>query len=248
MYSNSEEIFRALKSILKARKITYKSLGTSLQISEAGIKKMFLAQDCSISRLSEICNAMGITLNDLVSVAKKLPVRVVELKTSQADFLVKNPHYWNFFRKLAHEKLTVNEIAELYCLDKVTVRRYLKKLDELGLIEIHPGDRILINMPSLSKVKMQNSGLQKMMKDDGIKFIREIDLEKEHHSLGMINFTLSEPKMKKFFLELFDLIDSYYLQSDIELSLFDKRDLQKMNLLVAIGNHSFTREVIPLKQ
>ncbi len=61
------ELFELLKSVLKARRMTYAGLAKRLGLSEPTIKRIFAERDCKLSRMNEICAALELTFDDMVS-------------------------------------------------------------------------------------------------------------------------------------------------------------------------------------
>lgn len=68
------EIFEILKSVLRARRMTYAELGKQLDTSEPTIKRLFASRDCKISRLSEICAILDLSLDDVVAQASRVEI------------------------------------------------------------------------------------------------------------------------------------------------------------------------------
>jgi len=66
----SFEVTRALKNALKAKGKTYREVAEHIGVSEQTIKRLFREKDCSISRIHEICLAIGISIYDLFSFAQ----------------------------------------------------------------------------------------------------------------------------------------------------------------------------------
>lgn len=246
MSTSSNEIFFALRQICKAKGITYRDLGKSLKISEAGVKKMFQSQDCSISRLSQICGALGIPTGTIFNMAQNFPLPEIELSRSQSDFLAKNPHYFNFFQKLVFERLTVSEIAGAHGLSEKSVRRYLKKLEEMGLIEVHPKDRIKTTFSSPSRIRINGQPLNQLRKKNIFNFINNMHGERENQVLGTVHFKLSANTAKKFRSELLDVVSKYYVQSEIEQNMAKRFELEPVNLVLAMAPHALVGDIINL--
>lgn len=141
---NESQLFiEELKAILKARGITYLSLAEKLSVSESTIKRTLTSQKITLERLEEICQAAGLSLFELASMVKK-PVKetrhIYTLK--QERFLAKNPRYLAYFDLLIRHG-SVSKVKKIRpSLKDKDVKAYLKKLDALGLIEWHPGDKV----------------------------------------------------------------------------------------------------------
>lgn len=134
-------ILSELKSLLKARGITYAEIATNLGVSESTIKRTLTSQKITLERLEEICQAAKVSLFELIGMTKKPDEKTRHLYTmKQERFLSKNPKYLAFFDLLIRNG-SLEKVKKIRPhLKQKTIHMYLKKLDELGLIEWHPGD------------------------------------------------------------------------------------------------------------
>ena len=136
-------IVNQLKGILKSRGITYASIAKKLRVSESTIKRTLTNQKITLERLEEICQAAQISLIELIGLTKKPEVNTRHLYTlKQEKFLAKNPKYLAFFDLLIRNG-SLQKVKKIRPNIKLkTVNMYLAKLDEIGLIEWHPRDKI----------------------------------------------------------------------------------------------------------
>ena len=63
-------ILEVIKGELKKRRMTYANLATELSMSESGVKKLLSSNDCTYSRLNEISDVIGISVNKIIEKAK----------------------------------------------------------------------------------------------------------------------------------------------------------------------------------
>ena len=131
------QIFEALKAFLREKKLTYRDISQRLALSEASVKRIFSLRDCDLTRLAAICEAAGTSLIELATVAGEVKAKTYTLPPLAAEFFADNMGYFVFFRELSAGK-TPAEIAAEAGLDQRSVNRYLKTLEELGLIERLP--------------------------------------------------------------------------------------------------------------
>ena len=61
-----EPAFDRLKQALKTRGLSYRQLAERLGVSEPTVKRLFIDQDCKLSRLAEICAVLDIALSDIL--------------------------------------------------------------------------------------------------------------------------------------------------------------------------------------
>jgi transcriptional regulator with XRE-family HTH domain len=73
------EILAALKRALKARGMTYRDLAKALSMSESGVKKWLTSKDCSLGRVLAACEAIGVSLEDLLRESAAPPGAPVDL-------------------------------------------------------------------------------------------------------------------------------------------------------------------------
>jgi len=78
----------ALKKCLKEQHITYRDLAKSLDVSEPSIKRIFASQAFTLERVVQICDVLGITLTELVSIASTLKPKIRTLTWAQEESLV----------------------------------------------------------------------------------------------------------------------------------------------------------------
>ncbi|HLE11514.1 MAG: hypothetical protein A2504_05855 [Bdellovibrionales bacterium RIFOXYD12_FULL_39_22] len=139
---NSKQLFVVLKQVLKSRKITYRMLCEKSSFSESTLKNMFHANNMSIDRLLEICQLADISFPDLVNLANKEDANDFSFNILQETFFAKNPHYYYFFRECFFEKKDLEQIKKEYKLSDKSVLKYILGLEKLGLLEVHPGNRL----------------------------------------------------------------------------------------------------------
>ncbi len=243
MSPSSEQIFFTLKQILRSKKVSYRDLGYSLKLTEAGVKKMFLARDCTVSRMAQICDAIGISTADLFESFLKLPIREMNLSLSQSEFFVKNPNYFNFYQKLSFERFSISDLSKAYRLTDKSVRKYLTKLEEFGLLEIHPNERVKLQTPRLAKVRINNPKLSQIRHESIATFIKGIKPTSENNSLGTIHFKFKHTTCKKFQADLQELVERYFMQSEVEQNTSEARDLEVLNIVLGYGQHSLIGDI-----
>jgi transcriptional regulator with XRE-family HTH domain len=137
-----------LKQALKDRKIGYAELAERLGMSESGLKKVMSADDISLARLAAICDAAGLDLMTLLEASWSAPPPVFQHTPEQIAFFQANPTYYRFLVALLTCDLDVQRLARDYDLDQPSIVLYLGKLEDLGLVTVHPGGRIKSVIPA----------------------------------------------------------------------------------------------------
>lgn len=132
-----QKIKTVLKEQLKKRKLTYEDLAKDLDVSVPTIKRWMGDHDLGLQDLFRICDILDLNLSDLHALTSnvknsKTPNRLTE---EQQKFFAKNMNYLAFFLQI-HDGSTPQEIAERYKLTKLSVDKYLVKLENLGVIKV----------------------------------------------------------------------------------------------------------------
>ncbi len=136
-------LLSALKRALKNAGVTYAEIAQRLGLSEASIKRVFHQGDMPLSRLEAIADIAGVTLADLVeSLADSTPL-LSELRPDQEAELLKDP------KLLLMAYLIVNgwepdEVVRRFRVEPTEKDTLLRRLRELGFIEILPFDRLRV--------------------------------------------------------------------------------------------------------
>lgn len=135
-------ILDTLKRYLKAKGITYKQLASDMNLSEASVKRLFSKQTFSLARLEEVCRVLDIDFYDLALMDKQRSQETPDvLTTEQEQVLVDDPKMFVFLYFLING-WPVSLIIEEYDFTEVEAAQLLRRLEELGVLERHPKDRI----------------------------------------------------------------------------------------------------------
>jgi transcriptional regulator with XRE-family HTH domain len=134
------ELVDALKRLLKGRGMTYAQLATRIDLSEASIKRMFSQQTMSLTRLEEICEALGIGLAELVEHTRSDHEPLSELSEEQEEELVSDPRLF-LTLYLALNRWREEDVLRKYTFTKPEWIGLLVRLDRMGIIELQPDNR-----------------------------------------------------------------------------------------------------------
>ena len=137
-----ERLLEALKAILKERALSYSILAAELGVSLPTIKRLLNKTTIPLSRLLEICTIAEVTLGELVERSESMtPTHNFFTEEQDALFAAK-PEMMHFFGELFHERRRPSQIARRHKLTKLSVERYLSKLENVGLLERQPGGKV----------------------------------------------------------------------------------------------------------
>ena len=139
--ATSEALIDELKKVLRQRRITYSVLAERLKISEASVKRIFSTYHCSLERLDEICDAIGMDVIELAQLVSVSKASIAHLSEQQERELVKNEklllvavcarNHWSFEQIINQYQLTEPECIQL-----------LAQLDRIHFLELLPNNRI----------------------------------------------------------------------------------------------------------
>jgi len=239
---DTQAVIVALKRALKKRKMTYATLGEHLGISEAGVKKMFLSADMPLGRMMKICKLLNVSPETIFNAAKHHPFTTVKLNHEQSDYFIAHPEYFYFFLKLVYERSSPEEIADEFKLTKSSLFKYLKKLDDLGLIILRENNKVEFRglYPlAVDTRTYRHKDFEPMRRNLARAFMERLIKENpDGRSLKMSSFRLSEEKIEQLNSDLERLFARYKRISEVE-RVFGEKNLHLVTALAAMGRSSF---------
>lgn len=136
-------LLAALKRALKAAGVTYAEVASQLDLSEASVKRIFHQEDMSLSRVESIAEIAGLSLAELVESLHAATPLVSELTADQEDELIADAKLL-LFAYLLPNGADPDDIVARYQIEPDEKWPLLRRLRDLGLIEILPFDRIRV--------------------------------------------------------------------------------------------------------
>ena len=181
-----------LKRLLKEKGLNYRALAGRLGISESSVKKVFIAEDCSLSRLNLVGEALGVKLADVLQAVEKREPEKFRFTERQEKFLVKNRGALGVYWKIVYEELSPEKAAKELGLSAAALFKQLKALDEQGLIELLPGNKV--RHPDMEMILWESDGplMELVAKEWAPLLLREIGahLPRPGYGLSLRYFTL----------------------------------------------------------
>jgi transcriptional regulator with XRE-family HTH domain len=137
--SGSATLVKAIKTRLKAQGLSYRELGKLIGVSEPTVKRDLARGNFSLQRLDRICDALGISVAELIQPAEA--AALTELSEQQEQALAADP------QTLVVTYLIVNdwkfdEIVATFQLTDSQLVNVLLKLDKLRIVDFRPPKRI----------------------------------------------------------------------------------------------------------
>lgn len=138
----SRVLIDTLKRCLRNYGLTYRDVASSLNLSEASIKRVFSDHRFSLERLEAICALMNMRIIDLCRLAEKLQAEdVTRLNVDQEAALAASPALLRYFYRLL-SGWAVAAVNQSQGLNEHKGVQILARLDRLGLIELLPGNKV----------------------------------------------------------------------------------------------------------
>lgn len=138
--SLSIDLVNALKRSLRAQGITYRELAARLDLSEAAVKRMFSRRAMSLLRLEQICEVLGVGLQELGADAGRDREPMARLGIEQEQALVDDPALM-LAMFLSINRWRQEDVMAHFDFDLPRWTGLLVRLDRLGIIELLPGNR-----------------------------------------------------------------------------------------------------------
>ncbi len=224
-----------LKKALSAKKWTYKAIGKKLNLSETTIKRIFSNYDCSLTRLSQICNLIGITIIELGEMAKSISTNEnYFLNKQQESFFVKHPSLLAIFRSL-YRGYSPEKIKKEWNLNKNSFFKTLLEFEKLGLLEVLPDNKYKFKITGRLRFKLNGKLFNKIIKPQTIDFINTVyeNIESEDCSFHSAELQMTAPTMKKMIQEINELGVKYRSLSYLEERTMNKQLLKDVKWIFA---------------
>lgn len=133
-------LLETVKALLRKKGVTYGALAKELGLSLPAVKRTMNSPAIPLGRLEAICDVIGISLADAATLARGSGHENFYFTEAQERFFAREPHYLAYLFEVL--ELSPAEIEKKHGISPKSTRRYLRKLEELGLLEVHPGDKI----------------------------------------------------------------------------------------------------------
>lgn len=135
-------VVEVLKRSLKAQGVTYRTLSKRLKLSESSVKRIFAQRTLTLERVEQILEILNMEWMDVARLLDRSKPLFQELFTQeQEEAFVHDEKLFSFCYKLIYGS-TVDEIVKTYRLERFQAERYLKRLEELRLLDRMPFGKV----------------------------------------------------------------------------------------------------------
>ena len=188
--SQVELLIKSLKAAIKQHGKTYAHIAVSLKLSEASVKRLFSKKDLSLTRLEQICHAIGMTLSELVEMASQASPPISQLTVEQEQELA-NDHRLLLVTYLALNRLQFAEMTEYYDIDSHELVMLLAKLERLKILQLLPMNRIRL-LTSRNFSWRKKGPIQRVYTEQIQRDFFNSTFEDQHENLVFLGGVLSE--------------------------------------------------------
>jgi transcriptional regulator with XRE-family HTH domain len=139
----TSEIMDALRGICRAQNITQVQISDYLGVSLPTVKRWFAGHGVSLDVFNQLLELTGTSLEDLSNFVTELTTNSFEYTIEQEQFFSEHLNHLAYFDQLLNG-YSPKMIQRRYKLSDHSTRRYLKDLEELGLIDRYPNNKVKI--------------------------------------------------------------------------------------------------------
>jgi transcriptional regulator with XRE-family HTH domain len=244
-------VINALKEIIKNRKITYKEIGEKVGVTADAIKKNLSRQNSSFTKIIKICEALDITLYDLLTYAHKMEETSFTLTAEQEKILIRDINLFHVFIYLYVRKGTIQMLGKTKIFTPVQLSHYLQQLQKIGLLNISKDNKLSFAIKGRFFVKEGGPLYEYVLKNTIPDFIKQITSgllagrpKTEKNFIFRFNSARSTQKTaEQFVKDLGLLIEKFLIQSEKEGLLFETGKLQEISLVAGVmADYSWTKK------
>ncbi len=225
-------ILTSLKAVMKSRQITYRDLARRIRLSEASVKRIFSRGTLTLTRLDEICQALEVSLSEVVRLAGDQSADSSErLTLEQENALAADPKLLACFYLLSNGRTGWDVGAQLD-VDERTVRRLMVRLDALRLIELRP--KLRARTRAASVIAWRPDGpLRRLYEGRVRQEFLQAEFSRSGEALHFLSAELSEASSKVLLRKLERLAGEFRDLAELDRTL-PPRDKRSMAALVAV--------------
>lgn len=235
-YIDCEKLLKALREVLKAKKITYATLAKKLEVSEITVKRLFSSQTCTLQTLFKICDLIEVSFFDLASLAKQEREVECVLTLEQEKFFAANPAIFGIFRML-HRGIEPNVLGTQWKMTPQKLFRVLRKLEELNLLEVLPKNQV--RMKVYGNIRFQHQGrlAKTILRSQTIQFLDHVDVVLKNDDVCMhsAEIELSDASISELVAEIHALGAKYRARAFRDKNLLSSDKLQSVRWLYAFA-------------
>jgi DNA-binding Xre family transcriptional regulator len=208
-----ELLFERLDQHLKSKEVTLSQLAKHLETEEASILKIFENKDCTFGCMEKICQFIGMTMHELWQGMPKVIKPLDQLTQQQEIEFLSNKKLF-VVAVCAMHLWTFQDILERVALNKIELLQLLNRLQEIGFLQLNPGNRIKLLLSSQFGW-IQDGPIKKMIRRESQDFFA-YSFEAPDDLLHIFNVYITKAAHQEFRQQLIEVVNRYRQQIQIE--------------------------------
>ena len=227
-------IVTTLKSMLKKRRLRYRDVAEKTGLPESTLKKIFSGRDCSIRTLMRICECMDTSLEHVLKVDAAQLNKGFSLTDDQEQLFVREPEIYDVFIRLLQKK-EKDQIRAGLGLEQTTLDRYYRELEEVKLLERHPGGKAKLLVEGALKVGEGplHDFLVGRVSERFMKALPQLHKHDKDTVYEVGSIRITRRLFEEFSSSLVALYRDFDRRSNLESTLLEDKDLNKVTYIIA---------------
>lgn len=216
--AQTPRLIHTLKKQLKAHGYTYADVASTLNISQASVKRLFAEQGFSLQRLELICQMMGIQFSELVALMEQDQPQLQQLTEQQEADIVNNPLLLMILLNIINGH-SFDDLCQEITISPTDCIQKLAQLDRLKIIDLLPNNRIkLLIAPNFCW--RINGPIQQFFQTHVKEDFFNSSFKKDSEKLVVLNGKLSEHSVKEMQKKSEQLVTEFnaLMQQDSQLT------------------------------
>lgn len=226
-------VLEVLKEAIKAKGFTYARLGREIGVSEVTIKRILSSgQGCTLERLFEICEQIGISFLEVTALAKKEEEVDHFLTPAQEVYFANNLTHYAIFKEL-YGGATSDEVMRSWKVSASEIFKILRALEKLELIDVLPENRMRKRVRGNIRMAHRGPLAKKILRPQIIAFLDHVDKVLEDDSVCMhsAEVELAQSHIPEFVEEIHALGAKYRARAFRDKSLLSAKKLKSVRWL-----------------
>lgn len=186
--TETKDLMAAMKARCKTLGITQEQLATKLGVSLPTIKRWLAGTGVGLESLFQLLKILDITLDEITWLLPQVKAKTFTYTPEQEAFFSDNPEFLSYFDQLIQRK-SPSQIERSFNISSRSTRKYLKSLEAIGLIEVHPHDKVKLCVKG-EPVWRESGRLALALREKAInEFIRTSGGKREDFTLFLHNYS-----------------------------------------------------------
>lgn len=208
MYGLRDVTF-SLKTVYVSCEVVPVLISNIMEVPESTLKKWFSSEDGSFNRIILVCDALGVSLADVLKSLEMKKIESVVFSYKQQNFFLSNSLGFKVYWYLVYERKSIQEVLSLFSLSEKDFKNILFKLDRLSLVELGVADKL--KLPTFRPVRWRPKGkfMMEIFRSWTNRLVEDALREQERHNLSLQFFQLSRESYTEFESDLRNLEEKY---------------------------------------